>query len=153
MLFFLKVFYLSFTCCMLNFQNSWGVAMKNNVFNVVILVLTLISTGCGIISSIGAPMFNAKILEINGDSVIVEPVDGEDILRSCDRLCFSSINLAKLDIAIGDIVSITYNGAVRETYPGQIDVIKWSLHEKSLPISSKLALPPIVAPISKSVII
>jgi hypothetical protein len=105
--------------------------MKGKIVAVFTALTILMLAGCDAIDNIGISKFNAKIIQINGNSVTVEPMVGEDILRSGDRLCFSSANLDKMDITIGDIVSITYTGTVRETYPGQIDVIRWSLLEKS----------------------
>ena len=81
--------------------------------------------------------FIARILEIHENLiilysfVIVEPLEGEDILRSSDRISFGTSNLEKIDISVGDLVTIHYNGYTRETYPAQIVAISWSIYEKN----------------------
>ena len=78
-------------------------------------------------------MFNAKILQINGSSATVEPLAGEDILRLADKIYFCTSSLDDIGITVGDTVSITYTGTIKETYPAQIDVKHWSIFEKSEP--------------------
>ena len=70
--------------------------------------------------------FNATILEIQDTYVVVEPLKGEDILRSSDRITFLTWNLNKIDVSVGDVVTIRYEGGVRESYPAQITATSWS---------------------------
>ena len=70
--------------------------------------------------------FNAKILEISDTYVIVEPLEGEDILRSSNRITFLTWNLNKIDVSVWDVVTIRYEGGVRESYPAQITATSWS---------------------------
>ena len=73
--------------------------------------------------------FNAMILEIIGNSVTVEPVEGESILRNADKIMFVTGHLDKIGASVGDIVKIQYTGTIRESYPAQIDVISWSIYK------------------------
>ena len=69
--------------------------------------------------------FNAKILEINGNSVTVEPFADEDEIKSADQISFGISELPNIDAAVGDFVKITYDGVILESYPAQIDAISW----------------------------
>ena len=73
--------------------------------------------------------FVATILEMDDTTALVQPVEGEEELASCDRF---RIWLAKLDnigAEVGSVVEITYTGTIRESYPAQIDAIRWALIE------------------------
>ena len=65
--------------------------------------------------------FVATVLEINGDSVLVQPVEDEDELRSSDEIRFNIAELADMDAEIGSVVQVTYTGAIMESYPAQIN--------------------------------
>ena len=75
----------------------------------------------------GSFKFNATILEIHSTYVLVEPLAGQAILRSSDRITFTSGHLNKIDASVGDVVTIQYNGYVMESYPARIIAISWSL--------------------------
>jgi hypothetical protein len=75
--------------------------------------------------------FKAKILEIYDNYVVVVPLDGEDILRSSDRISFGKVNLNEINVSIGDVVSVQYKGGVRESYPAQVSAISWSIYTLS----------------------
>ena len=77
------------------------------------------------------PTFNAKILEIYSNSVLVEPLEGEDILRSSNRITFRTDRLDKIGVSVNDIVTIQYTGVVMESYPAQIIPVIWSIYKKS----------------------
>lgn len=71
--------------------------------------------------------FYGKVIESNGNSIIVEPREGEEIRKSADKI---SINLGKDNDAIyqvGTNVKITYTGYVMETYPAQVEAVKIEL--------------------------
>lgn len=71
-------------------------------------------------------MFKAKIIEINGNSVMVEPLDSV-VSSSSDRIVFSNVRLEELDVKKGDVVIIVYDGLIMESYPAQICASSWSL--------------------------
>ncbi len=64
--------------------------------------------------------FNAIIIEINGRTAIVEPLAGESIRASGDRV---SIPLPSDDFALYDAITVSHTGMVMESYPLQVDVI------------------------------
>ena len=69
--------------------------------------------------------FYATILEINGKSVLVEPIPGEEELYSADKISFSTENLEKIGANVGDMVGITYVGGIMESYPAQVRAVSW----------------------------
>ncbi len=69
--------------------------------------------------------FNATILEINGDSVIVEPLADEQESNSASRISFGISGLPNIDAKVGDFVKVTYTGGIMESYPAQINAINW----------------------------
>ena len=83
--------------------------------------------------------FRAEILEINGNSILVEPLQGEDILRSSDKISFGAVDLDNIGAEVGDIVSVAYNGIIMESYPAQITALKWSMFEKADECSSEIS--------------
>ena len=70
--------------------------------------------------------FLATIVEISGNTVIVEPLEGEDILHSADRITFSTNDLDEINASVGDIVNILYTGEVAESYPAQVNAVSWT---------------------------
>ena len=73
--------------------------------------------------------FVATVLEINGDSVLVQPVEDEDELRSSDEIRFNIAELADIDAEIGSVVQVTYTGAIMESYPAQINATGWKISD------------------------
>lgn len=71
--------------------------------------------------------FVATVLEIDDTSILVEPVEGEDILRSADRVSVGTGNLDPEDVPemeVGDTVRIFYAGGVMESYPAQLEDVQ-----------------------------
>jgi hypothetical protein len=97
---------------------------KIKLFFFTILVVGFLLS-CGQSKNDEDASFNAKILQIYATSVIVEPLEGEDILRSSDRISFKTGNLEEINASVNDIVTIQYTGIIRESYPAQIDPISW----------------------------
>ena len=67
--------------------------------------------------------FDATVLEINDKSILVQPVEGSDELKSSDKISLSlyESDLGDLsEMKVGDKVRITYDGNIAETYPAQI---------------------------------
>ena len=71
--------------------------------------------------------FVATILEINGSSVLVEPIEGELERLSSDKITFGIDKLEKIDVKAGSLVEVTYTGGIMESYPAQIRAIRWKL--------------------------
>ncbi len=68
--------------------------------------------------------FVATVIEINGTSVLVEPVRGEEERQ---RIRFDTAHLDPIDATVGSVVEITYNGMIMETYPAQINATHWAI--------------------------
>lgn len=82
-------------------------------------------------SSISEKSFNARILELSANDVTVEPLEGEDILRSANEIRFSKNNLDDIGASVGDTVTVTYTGAIRESFPAGITATRWVIVEKA----------------------
>lgn len=71
--------------------------------------------------------FRATVLEINGNSALVEPVEGEEELQSSDKISFSIEDIANHEIKVGSLVRVIYTGEIMESYPAQIKAVSWEL--------------------------
>ncbi len=98
--------------------------MKRFILLLLTVVMAISACACG--GAEYASAFNAKILEINGDSVLVEPTEGQN---TEDKIIFSKADLDDINVKIGDIVRVYYNGVIMESYPAQIHADKWELLE------------------------
>lgn len=73
--------------------------------------------------------FFATVLEINGDSVTVSPLEGEEEQSSGDKISFSKKGLENIGADVGSVVEITYTGGIMESYPAQITATGWRTAE------------------------
>jgi hypothetical protein len=110
-----------------------GYSMKLKTFFLGFFVFVFVFTSCATSNKLVNPddvvrTFKATILEIYDNSVVVIPLDGEDILRSSDRIFFGKVNLNEINVSIGDIVNVQYKGGIMESYPAQISAISWSIY-------------------------
>ena len=69
----------------------------------------------------------ATVLEVNENSVLVEPVEGEEERLSSDQISFGIGNLDRIDVKIGSIVQVPYTGGIMESYPAQLHATGWKL--------------------------
>ncbi len=70
--------------------------------------------------------FIGTVLEIKGDSVLIEPVDGEKELNSSDKFSFNTKDM-NIGAKAGDTVKVTYIGDIMESYPAKINVTSWEI--------------------------
>lgn len=94
----------------------------------IFVVLTAVACLVAVKVMDKAYQLTAVIISINGDYVIVEPVEGETI--STDRIGFSKKKLDDIGAAAGDTVAIKHKGYVLEIYPGQIEAVSWKMVKK-----------------------
>ena len=81
-------------------------------------------------NTLAAITFQASVIEKNKDSIIVKPVEGSLELDSADEFYLS--NRDNLELQIGDIVEISYNGEIMESYPAQLgEVYKITVIEQA----------------------
>lgn len=72
--------------------------------------------------------FEATVLEIKEDSVVVEPEEKYDIGKSSDKVEFSTKELSygsKEEPKVGDKVVVAYRGTVEESYPAKTNAYIW----------------------------
>ena len=66
--------------------------------------------------------FRATITEIQNGSMLVTPTEGSDELRSSDSFLVKIENMpSSPEPEVGDIVEITYDGGIQETYPAGLN--------------------------------
>ena len=70
--------------------------------------------------------FNARVLENNGNFILVEPEEGSSELNSSDKIVVrvrGENNVLKdlSEFTVGSKVKITYDGMIMESYPAQIN--------------------------------
>lgn len=71
--------------------------------------------------------FVATVLELDATSALVQPVEGEDELRSSNQIRINLADLADIGAQVDSEVEISYTGGIMESYPAQINAIKWEL--------------------------
>lgn len=65
--------------------------------------------------------FRAKVLEVREGGLLVEPLEGEAVRNSADRIVVSTGELETLpELDAGDVVEIAFDGSVMESYPAQL---------------------------------
>lgn len=103
--------------------------MKKLIIILCIMVLALGMAACEKEVPITNVTFSGEIIEIQESSAIIEVFEGEAIRSSGDKV---SIDISQNDdtFAVGDIVKVTYDGSVMESYPLQVNVIKLEKVEK-----------------------
>ena len=92
----------------------------------LILVLVLSAVGC---AQQEEPInqestFQASILEIGDGYFLVEPQEGSPEKQSADQILVPSEPMdSALAPEVGDLIVITYNGVILESYPGQLSEV------------------------------
>ena len=75
-------------------------------------------------SSPDSVAFEAEILEVKDGYFLVEPVEGSWELNSADQIEVPVEHLdAGLEPQAGDVIKITYNGEIQESYPARISEV------------------------------
>lgn len=108
---------------------------------IVVAALYLSLTACGMDSSTApaqqptnqvtehtvpaASVCKATVTEVNGNTMIVKPVDGSWELSSANQFSLSASLLdERVTPAVGMTLEITYDGGVMETYPAQFGSVQ-----------------------------
>lgn len=94
---------------------------KKMITGIALCLVILIGIALLFNGSNNKTSFKAIILEIQNSSCLVEPVEGSQELNSSDRITISMEKLdSSLEPEVGDIIEITYNGDIMETYPARL---------------------------------
>lgn len=97
--------------------------MKKTAAIVFVLCMIFIA-GCG--NEAGESYFNATVLEVYENSVLVEPFEGEEELQSADQFSVSTEVESTNEVPQmekGTTIRIVYNGDIAESYPAQINTV------------------------------
>jgi hypothetical protein len=73
--------------------------------------------------------FVATVIEISENSVLVEPVVGEEELQSSHKISVNTASLGDIGVEVGSDVEIYYTGGIMETYPAQINAVNCAFTE------------------------
>ncbi len=93
--------------------------MKKIVLLFLCLVLALTLVSCK-----KKETFRATVVEVNGDDILVSPLEGESELNSSDQFSINGTSVQGTSLLqVGDVLEITYNGEILETYPAQLGKI------------------------------
>ena len=66
-------------------------------------------------------IFNATVLEVHDGYYLVNPVEGSLELNSADKIEVVMKNMdSSLEVEVGDIIEITYDGMIMELYPAKL---------------------------------
>lgn len=90
---------------------------------IVILIFAFALVACSVIDShMKKQTFEAEILEINSNSILVKPNQNTNEAKSSDKITVPTWTIEiKQKLKVGDIVKITYDGVILESYPAQIN--------------------------------
>ena len=71
--------------------------------------------------------FVATVLDIHNSVALVQPMDGDEVLKSSDQVQFGIEELQDIGAEVGSVVTIYYSGGIMETYPAKIHAVKWEI--------------------------
>ena len=74
-----------------------------------------------------AETFLATVLQVNQFSLLVEPFEGEKERQSSSQISFGTENLNTADVRVGDVVQVSYEGGIMESFPAQIRATEWKV--------------------------
>lgn len=98
--------------------------MKTYTAILLSMLCSLSLAGCNqkeVIEELPNVSFQASILEIQENYYLVEPMEGSAELKSADQITVPMKSLdPSLEPEVGDIIEITYNGEIADSYPAQI---------------------------------
>ena len=83
--------------------------------------------------------FKGKIVEKYANSILVEPLENEDIKRSAYQISIEIGSVLEFNpeiFSVGDMVEIEYDGNIRESFPAQVDAISIKTIDDSEDIST-----------------
>lgn len=106
--------------------------MRYGVLPLLVVMVALFSGCAAEAAEQEGGSFRAVVLELLDDGVVVQPLEGEAIRKSADRVAFRTDHLPPLNAEIGDEVLVRYDGEVRETYPAGVDAVSWEITEKAV---------------------
>lgn len=99
--------------------------MKKILLIILSLILMLGLVACDKDSN-NTYSFKAKVIETYMNSIIVEPLENEDVRRSADKISIGLGHIPEIIptlYPVGTLVQIEYDGNIDETYPAQITAI------------------------------
>lgn len=72
------------------------------------------------------PIFQATVIEVNGDLLLVEPAPDSDAAKSADKIHISLTSVdgeTRAQLKTGTQIIVEYDGALQETYPATVGTL------------------------------
>lgn len=66
--------------------------------------------------------FQGKVIEATDKEIVVEPAEGSSERKSSDRIAIPADKVGT-PVNVGDVLEITYDGTIKESYPAQLGTI------------------------------
>ena len=74
--------------------------------------------------------FTGTVVELAESYALIQPLEGESERASADLISVSTASLSG-DVAVNDLVEVTYTGGIMETYPAKVHASSWHAVEDS----------------------
>lgn len=74
----------------------------------------------------GNPVFQATVIEVNGDVVLVKPAESSDAAKSADKIYVPLTDMHKeirTKLKAGTEIIVEYDGTLQETYPATVGTL------------------------------
>lgn len=101
--------------------------MKKTVRFILFMYVVFIVTGCSISNPKQQSYFNASVLEVNDNSIMVECTkefnSGITVGEKVSVATETVVAAAMPEMAIGDSIRVVFNGDVMESFPLQIGTV------------------------------
>lgn len=72
------------------------------------------------------PVFQATVIEVNGDVVLVKPTESSDAAKSADKIYVPLTDMHKeirTKLKAGTEIIVEYDGTLQETYPATVGTL------------------------------
>ena len=99
------------------------------IWNILLVLLSMVILAACAVSETptdtgNETVFQARVMSFGNGTMLVEPVEGSEELRSADRISVALEHMVPSpEPQAGDIVEITYNGEILESYPAQLGTV------------------------------
>ena len=74
----------------------------------------------------GNPVFQATVIEVNGDVILVKPAESSDAAKSADKIYVPLTDMheeIRTKLKAGTEIIVEYDGTLQETYPATVGTL------------------------------
>ncbi len=102
--------------------------MKKAKFALVALIISAVIALAGCSSS-EEYTFTGEVTGATENTIAISVTEG-DVLASSDSVIAVFPDDVEIDAMVGDIVQVTYDGSIQETYPAQVNGISYEIIQR-----------------------